>query len=176
MDAREGGVVEGRLQAWSEISRFVSLHTRSLDFKIEQSRFSPGRNKTARDILHALDKCERYTKQLTGFVGDRREEDVDNWQRLVMGTGNTRQMLLATRVNVLGFSSRVQVCLSRMGVKTLRDLVSCTAIELLERYSFGSASLLQVRDLLSRYELALRDEQWVGMTDVASEERGESNG
>jgi DNA-directed RNA polymerase subunit alpha len=59
------------------------------------------------------------------------------------------------RIEELGFSSKVENCLRKIGVLTLRDLLKKTEDDLLQIRNFGKKSLLEVRDRLASmgYEL-----------------------
>ena len=63
--------------------------------------------------------------------------------------------LLAKSVAELDLSSRTRKCLDRMGIKTLGDLVSRSADELLETKTFGMVCLTEVREHLYVFGLRL---------------------
>ncbi|TXI95437.1 MAG: hypothetical protein E6Q34_03085 [Burkholderiaceae bacterium] len=65
------------------------------------------------------------------------------------------QMTLATRVDGLGFSTRVQNVLDGMRVETLSDLVSLTDSDLLRSPNLGRKSLTEIHQILSTHGLSL---------------------
>jgi DNA-directed RNA polymerase subunit alpha len=66
------------------------------------------------------------------------------------------EQLLGKPVSELGLSVRPRICLERLGINTLGELVQRSAAELLEAPNFGILSLAEVREKLARYGLSLR--------------------
>ena len=63
---------------------------------------------------------------------------------------------LTKPVAELDLSERDRMCIDRLGINTVGDLVSRTADELLEEKNFGMMCLNEVREKLSQYGLTLR--------------------
>jgi DNA-directed RNA polymerase subunit alpha len=66
--------------------------------------------------------------------------------------------LLGKPVTELNLSVRPRLCLERLGINTLGELVQRTGAELLEAKNFGAPSLAEIREKLARYGLSLRGE------------------
>ncbi|MGI6401930.1 MAG: DNA-directed RNA polymerase subunit alpha C-terminal domain-containing protein [Thermoguttaceae bacterium] len=67
-----------------------------------------------------------------------------------------KQSQLETPVEDMGLSVRAKKCMRRLGIQTLRDLISRTAETLLETKNFGVTSLKEVRDKLAERGLHLK--------------------
>lgn len=59
----------------------------------------------------------------------------------------------------LGLSIRAAKCMNRLGIKTVRELISRTADDLLEAKNFGASSLGEVRRKLQECGLKLRGDE-----------------
>jgi len=62
---------------------------------------------------------------------------------------------LSRSIDELGFSTRVQGCLERLGVKTVGDLVQTTKRTLLATRNFGTKSLPEINSRLAEMGLSL---------------------
>ena len=72
--------------------------------------------------------------------------------------GSHKAALGSESIDSIHFSGRTQRCLKAMGAKTLSDLTHRTARELLERPNFGSISLNEIRIVLLKRHLFLKNE------------------
>lgn len=61
-------------------------------------------------------------------------------------------------IKTLGLTTRSERCLWGMRIRTIENLISRTAKELLECSSFGEQSLINIRDRLSKIGLKLHGE------------------
>jgi DNA-directed RNA polymerase subunit alpha len=66
------------------------------------------------------------------------------------------EAVLGKPVSELSLSVRPRLCLQRLGIRTLGELVQRTASELLGAPNFGAPSLAEVREKLAQLGLALR--------------------
>jgi len=62
-------------------------------------------------------------------------------------------------VSALNLSVRPRLCLERLGIRTLGELVQRTGAELLATPNFGQPSLAEVRAKLAGYGLSLLDKE-----------------
>ena len=73
--------------------------------------------------------------------------------------------LLDRPVSELNLSVRPRLCLQRLGINTLGELVQRTGAELLEAPNFGVPSLAEIREKLAQYGLSLRRDEQKGARD-----------
>jgi DNA-directed RNA polymerase subunit alpha len=64
--------------------------------------------------------------------------------------------LLNKPVSELNLSVRPRLCLERLGIQTLGELVQRTGAELLATPNFGLPSLAEIREKLAQHGLSLR--------------------
>lgn len=78
---------------------------------------------------------------------------MDAWIKDKLGGRNP----LDVRVDELELSVRTINCLKHEGVRTVRDLITKSEVELIRAPNFGRKSLNEVKEILSVFGLKLRD-------------------
>ena len=76
------------------------------------------------------------------------------------------QAVLGKPVSDLNLSVRARKCMNRLNITTLGELVQRTADELLEAKNFGQTSLTEVRERLGQFNLKLRHNEGVNLTNA----------
>ncbi|WP_457574906.1 SNF2-related protein [Desulfolithobacter sp.] len=102
-----------------------------------------------------VDELCRKSVTASGVSVDPLQSVHDRWLAELCGLVSGENQTLDSSLDDLGLPPRVQVTLTRAGIRTIRDLVSCSAEELLLLPGFGPASLNHVQTVLARIGLHL---------------------
>lgn len=100
--------------------------------------------------------AEILSKHINMFlhIGERAD---DSLAIHIQGQQENDEAILDMSIDDLDLSSRSLNCLKKAGVKTLRDLTNMTEKELLEVKSLGEKSFEEIKDVLSKFNLSLKN-------------------
>jgi RNA polymerase sigma factor (sigma-70 family) len=138
------GLCDGYTYTLEEVSRI---------FKVTPERIKEIEAKAVRKLQHPV----RH-RQLEAFLDILASKGLHLGQSITTEEFSDEEnaTILANTLPELNLSKRTRMCMHRLGIYSLDDLISRSAEELLEEKKFGETCLTEVRDKLAQLGLTLR--------------------